>query len=112
MRPLGDAVVRGHLYQLDGYPGLALDAAGKFIRGRVYELPSGKDQAEAAIAQLDRYEEFDSERPASSLFRRVLCRPHLAGGKRSLAWIYVYNRPIDAMQPLKVARWSPTVAAS
>ena len=38
-RPLGRATVRGTLYPLGAYPGLALDDAGGTVRGLVLEMP-------------------------------------------------------------------------
>lgn len=88
--------VRGVLYDFGDYPGAVLDAAAATeIEGTVWALSQKSD----TLRHLDAYEEFDSNAPECSLFRRVLHPITLNSGKKLDCWIYVYNRdPAGAVE--------------
>jgi len=89
-RLLGSATIRGRLYQLTWYPGLAPTACSEdSVRGDLYELADG----EATLAELDRY-----EIDASALFERHRAAVTDASGQRVTAWVYYYRGPIDESQ--------------
>ncbi len=92
LRPIGEGAVKGELYSLGDYPGAVLDPLSKLvIHGVVFKLPEGID----LLPQLDRYEEFDSDSPESSLFLRELHPVTLATGQTLSCWVYVYNGKPD-----------------
>jgi gamma-glutamylcyclotransferase (GGCT)/AIG2-like uncharacterized protein YtfP len=107
LHPIGQAALRGDLYQLDGYPGLIPNVDKEKVFGQLYALPADKKQAMRVLKQLDAYEEYDPASARKSLFKRKLCRPIVNGKPGALAWVYVYNRRPDDAQKLHVSKWSP-----
>lgn len=88
---VGEAFVRGTLYDLGEYPGAVLDAnATGHIRGWVYRLPADP----TVLAALDDYEGFDPTDASASLFIRELVTATLATGEAVECWIYTYNRSV------------------
>jgi gamma-glutamylcyclotransferase (GGCT)/AIG2-like uncharacterized protein YtfP len=93
---VGDASVRGALFDLGAYPGLVVDApeAG-FVRGALYALHAST--AEQTLAVLDAYEGCASSDSQPHEYRRTLIDVALADGSTQPAWTYVLNRPIAGM---------------
>jgi gamma-glutamylcyclotransferase (GGCT)/AIG2-like uncharacterized protein YtfP len=99
LRYVGPCRLRGQLYDLGAYPGLRCDP----------EPPPGPVHAElfavvdaAALALLDRYEEYEPHRPVSSPFLRV--RRHL-DEPDAAAWVYLYNRSTAGRRRRSDGRW-------
>jgi len=89
LKPIANGTVRGVLYDLGHYPGAILDPASeRTISGLVLELPDDP----AILAQLDEYEEFDSNSPDTSQFLRVRTSVLLESGRAIECWVYIYNR--------------------
>jgi gamma-glutamylcyclotransferase (GGCT)/AIG2-like uncharacterized protein YtfP len=91
LRDLGPARIAGLLYAIPDpqgwYPGL-VEGAGQ-VEGRLFEaLP---EFAEADLAALDAYEDFDPCDPAGSLYRRITV--DVAGRP---AKVYRFNQPLPA----------------
>ena len=74
---IGQAKVRGNLYDLGTYPGLLLDESDSLVVGEVYEVD------DETLGKLDEIE-------ASSLYRRKQVEVSLAGRKVT-CWVYVDN---------------------
>ena len=90
---IGDAKVKGRLYDMGSYPaGLPADD-GAFIIGELYGI---KDEAEFswAMAQLDDYEGVNVESDEVQLFRRELTDVYI-GDKTNTSWIYWYNGDVS-----------------
>ena len=88
LRPIGEAYVRGRLYDFGEYPGAIVDSrAATRIKGFLYEVP--KDPT--ILRRLDRYEGFDPNDPSGSLFVRRR-RQVMRDGKKLRSWVYEYNR--------------------
>jgi gamma-glutamylcyclotransferase (GGCT)/AIG2-like uncharacterized protein YtfP len=88
---VGAATVAGRLYLLDGYPGALLDEAGRsLVQGELYRL---HDPA-AAFPDLDAYEEADTAEGTAGEYRRRVVAVTLKDGRRTEAWMYLYNRPV------------------
>src|ERR1700745_600317 len=67
LRPVGQASVRGRLYDLGEYPGAVLSEKSRsVIRGEVFELPGDP----GTLTSLDNYEGFEPGNRSSSLFLR------------------------------------------
>lgn len=96
-RPVGQARVRGRLYDLIDFPGLILDPTAEEVVGEVYELPDD----ETVLAGIDAYEEYSPENPAAGLFVRVQHSVLLSDGKQLTCWIYVLKQDPGAV-PLVV----------
>jgi len=91
---VGEALCRGRLYLLDGYPGAVADDSGSsLVQGELYRL---QDPA-ATLATIDAYEECGTTCGAESEYVRTITRVVLADGTEAEAWIYYYNRPVDGL---------------
>jgi len=102
LRPVGDGVVYGLLYDLGDYPGAILDPLSKQqIHGTIFQLPENID----ILPPLDGYEDFDANSPATSLFLRELHSAVLTGGETLPCWIYVYNGKPDPARILPGGRF-------
>ena len=90
---LGEAYVWGRLYLISWYPALVSSPYGMRVLGELFRIND-----EPGFWKLfDEYEGYDPANEAESLFvRRRL--PVLRGSKERLAWLYIYNQPIDGMK--------------
>ena len=75
---VGPARLRGRLYDLGAFPGLADGRSGDWVQGELYRL-AGADPA-ALLDALDRYE--------GHAFRRVAREAVRADGTCVAAWVY------------------------
>lgn len=99
--------VEGSLYDLGRYPGLVLEpGSGRLVHGEVRSLAS---EAEA-LAELDRYEGFDSSHPEASAFVRVRRRVNLGGGGERVCWLYRYDGPIRGAPRVGSGDWRTHLA--
>jgi gamma-glutamylcyclotransferase (GGCT)/AIG2-like uncharacterized protein YtfP len=85
---VGEAKVRGRLYDMGIYPAGVSSEDEKFIRGELYEI---KDplEFEWAIGQLDDYEGVAVEPDEVQLYKRDLTDVYI-GNRVEKAWIYWY----------------------
>src|SRR5919108_4064660 len=85
---VGDAKVRGRLYDLGEYPGAVPVQDDAFIIGELYVI---KDEHEFswAIAQLDDYEGIEPEPGEEALYRREIADIYI-NDTIVPAWIYWY----------------------
>jgi gamma-glutamylcyclotransferase (GGCT)/AIG2-like uncharacterized protein YtfP len=90
LRPAGDGVIYGDLYDLGEYPGAVLDPSSqsKPIYGKVFRLPDDEN----LLPEIDMYEGFDPSDSSGSLFVRELHPVPLTSGEVLQCWVYVYNR--------------------
>src|ERR1700751_34212 len=103
LRSVGQASVRGRLYDLGEYPGAVLSKNSRsVIRGEVFELPGDK----STLSSLDDYEGFEPNKQASSLFLRRAWPVTMDDGKRVQCWVYVYNGTMKDAQPMRSGRYS------
>ncbi len=92
---LGPCTVEGQLFDLGRYPGLCPHPGQ--VQGEFHEVHD-----EGTLARIDAFECYDPLQPAGSLFVRrlvTLARP----GRE--AWLYVYNRRVDAAQRIASGSW-------
>lgn len=84
---LGQARMRGRLYDLGSYPGmkLSLDPA-EWVSGEVYRL----DRPLRLLGFLDAYEVCDPRDGSAREFKRVLASAHIVNGRVCRAWVYLY----------------------
>jgi len=89
---VGHGQIYGKLYDLGEYPGaVACTDPRCQIEGEVYRL----DDPDHATRILDQYEEYLPSRPSKSLFIRKKLLVTMKDGTKKLAWVYLYNRPVD-----------------
>jgi len=99
-RHVGEARVRGRLYDLGRYPGVAEVSAGdEWVYGDVYAL--GEDGS--LLTQLDEYEKVESPWPA--YFDRQLCTAIMSDGSSTAVWIYWYRGEVLDSQRIHPGRY-------
>jgi gamma-glutamylcyclotransferase (GGCT)/AIG2-like uncharacterized protein YtfP len=103
LRPVGQASIRGRLYDLGEYPGAILSERSRsVIRGEVFELPGDK----GTLTSLDNYEGFEPNKQSSSLFLRRARPVTMDDGTRLRCWVYIYNGTTKGAQPLASGRYA------
>lgn len=102
-KPLGDAAIRGRMFDTGDYPGAVLGAArGERIEGELWQLP---DASEALLAALDRYEGCAPDSPEPQPYARSRLRIRTEDGRRVTAWIYLWVAPTDKLPRIPGGRW-------
>ncbi|WP_126969746.1 gamma-glutamylcyclotransferase family protein [Gynurincola endophyticus] len=90
---IGEASVKGKLYNVGEYPGAIPCEEDRFIKGELYQAHSAS-AFKWAIAQLDDYEGLTVEKGETALFQRKL--EVLTGEYATIkAWVYWYNLPYE-----------------
>lgn len=89
---IGEAMVRGKLFDLGEYPGAIPSEEEHFIIGELYQV-NNRDEFSWAIKQLDDYEGMLVEHGETPLFRREPVNV-LLPDQSSIAWIYWYNQDV------------------
>jgi gamma-glutamylcyclotransferase (GGCT)/AIG2-like uncharacterized protein YtfP len=90
----GTGTIRARLYDLGEYPGAVPSGSNDdVVRGEIYLAT----EPERQISRIDEEEDFDSRRPARSLFLRRHATVRLSNGRRVRAWVYFLPRePAEA----------------
>ena len=86
---VGDAKVRGKLFDMGSYPAGVPTHDNTFISGELYNIKNPPEFS-WAIGQLDDYEGVTVEPDEVQLYRREITEVHL-NNKLTHAWIYWYN---------------------
>lgn len=94
---IGDAKVKGKLYDMGSYPAAIPTEENNFIIGELYQLKNEKE-FNWAFEQLDDYEGVHPENNEPSLYIRQKVTVFINAGTAT-AWMYWYNATIDD-QPL------------
>jgi gamma-glutamylcyclotransferase (GGCT)/AIG2-like uncharacterized protein YtfP len=89
---IGEARVRGLLFDMGTYPAAVPSHGEHFIVGELYEARN-PDEFSWAIGQLDDYEGVGAEADEVQLYRRELTEVYVKGGMIQ-AWVYWYNGDI------------------
>jgi gamma-glutamylcyclotransferase (GGCT)/AIG2-like uncharacterized protein YtfP len=90
---IGDAKVRGKLFDLGSYPAGVPADDESFIMGELYTIKH-EPEFSWAIGQLDDYEGVTVEPDEIQLYKRDLVDVHINDSVVQ-AWIYWYNRNVD-----------------
>lgn len=85
---VGNARVKGELFDLGTYPAAKPTVANKFIIGELYRIRNENEFA-WAIGQLDDYEGVNAAFDEMQLYRREIAEVHI-DNKVTNAWIYWY----------------------
>lgn len=90
---IGDAKVKGKLFDMGTYPaGIGTDS-DSFIIGELYQAKN-EHEFSWAIGQLDDYEGVTVEPDEVQLYRREVTQVHI-NGQVTDAWIYWYNGDVS-----------------
>ncbi|ADK84408.1 AIG2 family protein [Desulfarculus baarsii DSM 2075] len=89
-------LVWGRLYDLGSYPGLA--PGQRRVAAELYRLVDP-----AALALLDRFEDYDPLNPGGSEYLRQCAS--LADGSEQ-AWVYYFNRPTEGLRLIEGDSWA------
>jgi gamma-glutamylcyclotransferase (GGCT)/AIG2-like uncharacterized protein YtfP len=92
-RLVGDAKVKGELYDMGDFPAAIPSDAEAFITGELYELKQ-PGEFSWAFEQLDDYEGVHPEEGEIALYRRELATAYV-GDEGLEAWIYWFNGTVD-----------------
>jgi gamma-glutamylcyclotransferase (GGCT)/AIG2-like uncharacterized protein YtfP len=90
---IGEAKVRGKLYDMGNYPAGVPSDEDSFIIGELYQAIN-ENEFSWAIGQLDDYEGVSVEADEIQLYRREIAEIHI-NGEVTPAWIYWYNGDIS-----------------
>jgi gamma-glutamylcyclotransferase (GGCT)/AIG2-like uncharacterized protein YtfP len=90
---VGDAKVKGNLYDLGSYPAAKPAKENKFIIGELYRIKN-ENEFGWAIGQLDDYEGVDVAFDEVQLYYRQVTEVYI-GDKITNAWIYWYNGDVS-----------------
>jgi len=90
---VGEARVKGRLYDLGNYPAAIPANDESFIVGELYKIKN-ENEFSWAIGQLDDYEGIDPEFDEIQLYRRELTDA-IYNDQSIRAWIYWYTRDVS-----------------
>ena len=96
---LGEAVVKGKLYDMGDYPVALPTTEEKFISGELYAT-NDPSEFSWAIAQLDDYEGLNPEEGQQPLYKREQVIAYQAG-QPVTAWIYWYNGNVGSQPEIE-----------
>jgi gamma-glutamylcyclotransferase (GGCT)/AIG2-like uncharacterized protein YtfP len=96
---LGEAVVKGKLYDMGEYPVAIPAEEEKFISGELYAI-NDPSEFSWAIAQLDDYEGLNTEAGEQPLYKREEVLAY-QGGQPVTAWIYWFNGNISGQPEIE-----------
>ena len=96
---IGEAVIRGKLYDIGRYPGAVRITADEygFIKGEVLRLTHPKK----VLRILDQYEGYDPVMQGKSEYYRDHEPVRLPKGKEVVAWVYWYNFPLEGKRRIR-----------
>lgn len=93
----GAATCQGRLYRIDSYPGLVpSDDPAHRVKGEVYALR----ESSSLLTALDAYEECLPGSPEPTEYVRSKRAVVLEDGRTLMAWVYVYNRPVEGLREI------------
>jgi gamma-glutamylcyclotransferase (GGCT)/AIG2-like uncharacterized protein YtfP len=86
-----EATYRGRLYRVATYPGVIPSSdPAHVVYGEVYRL-----HEPSVLERLDQYEECGPAFPPPAQYVRERQQVALRNGESLLAWVYLYNLPVD-----------------
>jgi gamma-glutamylcyclotransferase (GGCT)/AIG2-like uncharacterized protein YtfP len=95
---VGEAKVKGVLYDMGSYPAAVPVMDNKFIVGELYRIKHENEFA-WAIGQLDDYEGVSVDFDEVQLYRKEITEVY-TGDQISHAWIYWYNGSVSGKLPI------------
>jgi gamma-glutamylcyclotransferase (GGCT)/AIG2-like uncharacterized protein YtfP len=97
------ATYQGRLFKVASYPGMIPSHDPEdIVHGEVYQL----HHADTVLPRLDRYEGCGPNFAEPAEYLRVKKDVSLRNGKAISAWVYLYNRPTEALEPIESGDFS------
>jgi gamma-glutamylcyclotransferase (GGCT)/AIG2-like uncharacterized protein YtfP len=90
---IGNATVKGKLYDMGEYPVALPTEEERFIIGELYEI-NNANELSYAIGQLDDYEGLFPEEGQTTWYKRSTVNVY-CNNQQSTAWIYWFNGSVD-----------------
>jgi gamma-glutamylcyclotransferase (GGCT)/AIG2-like uncharacterized protein YtfP len=98
-----EATYQGRLYKVASYPGVVpSDDPKNTVHGEVYQL----HHADAVLPCLDQYEGCGPGFPEPTEYIRAKQEVSLRNGNAVSAWVYLYNRPTEALESIESGDFS------
>jgi gamma-glutamylcyclotransferase (GGCT)/AIG2-like uncharacterized protein YtfP len=101
-RFVGEATVRGRLFDLGRYPGMTTAEEQGSVSGELYEIVTDWNEE---IDRLDQYEGCSAHDPEPHEYRRTLVKVSLSDGETAEAWCYVLNRDAAGLRVIESGDW-------
>jgi gamma-glutamylcyclotransferase (GGCT)/AIG2-like uncharacterized protein YtfP len=95
---VGEAKVKGELFDMGTYPAAIPSAENKFVKGELYRITHEKE-FDWAMGQLDDYEGVNVGFDEVQLYRKELTEVFI-NDHSTHAWIYWYNGDVSGKQPI------------
>lgn len=95
-RCVGEGAFEGRLFDVGTYPAAIAAPGSAMVRGEAYRILRPKP----LFPILDRLEGCGPDDPEPHLYRRELISLRLDSGRGLLAWVYLYNRDPDRLEPI------------
>ena len=95
---IGEAKVKGELYDMGTFPAAVPSAENKFVKGELYRIIHENEFA-WAIGQLDDYEGVTVDVDEVQLYRKELTEVFI-NDQITHAWIYWYNGNVNGKSPI------------
>lgn len=96
---VGNATVKGKLYDNGEYPVALPTEEEKFITGELYEITNASEFS-YAIGQLDDYEGLYAEAGETPLYKRETVTVY-CNNQQYTAWIYWFNGTVDGLSEIE-----------
>ncbi len=91
---IGDARVKGKLYDMGSYPAAIPTDEPSFIIGELYQQRN-HDEFSWAMEQLDDYEGINPDDGEQPLYIRATTTVYIADNETATAWIYWFNGDVN-----------------
>ncbi len=95
---IGEAKVKGELFDMGTYPAAVPSTENKFVMGELYRIKHENEFA-WAIGQLDDYEGVTVDFDEVQLYRKEITEVKI-NNQITLAWIYWYNGNVSGKQSI------------
>jgi gamma-glutamylcyclotransferase (GGCT)/AIG2-like uncharacterized protein YtfP len=98
---IGEAVVKGKLYDAGSYPVAVATDEDSTLQGELYCI-NNPAEFSWAMGQLDDYEGLNVESGETPLYKRRLVTAFI-NGDSTMAWVYWFNGPVHTMPELPIS---------
>ena len=102
-RRIGNAEIRGRMYDAGACPAVVLEAAShEIVTGELWQVPL---EVPELLEALDRYEGCAADSPLPHPYARHRIDVSLPSGEMVPAWIYLWVRSTDSLARIADGKW-------